>query len=285
MITRIIWGLLAAGLALLIVLAGGHWYAFTIGLITVLAVFEYAGLMRKQNLRPYTEVMLGAILLLLGLIYFTVCRPGIHLSQVAFIRNSEAFFLPLLAGFFLIIIFFELGRGEPDHGLINAATNLFGMVYIGFMFAYILLLRFIPGGQGKGGLFFLISTLGITSLNDTCAYFVGVTIGKHKLCPRISPKKSIEGAVGGLFGGLIAALILALIFNKSIPLMLILGLVATVAGQVGDLVESIIKRNAGVKDSGMFLPGHGGVLDRLDSLMLTAPVVFYIAIYVAPLFA
>ncbi|HEX3044674.1 MAG TPA: phosphatidate cytidylyltransferase, partial [Bacillota bacterium] len=204
MITRTFWGIVAAGFALVIILAGGPWYALTIGLITVLAVFEYAGLMRKQNLRPYTEVMLGAALLLLGLIYFTVGRPGIHLNLLAFIRGSEAFFLPLLIGFFLITMFFELGRGDPDQGLINAATNIFGVVYIGFMFAYILLLRFIPGDKGKDGLFFLVSTLGVTWLNDSCAYFVGVTFGKHKLCPRISPKKSIEGAVGGLLGGLIA---------------------------------------------------------------------------------
>ncbi|MCL6590806.1 MAG: phosphatidate cytidylyltransferase [Firmicutes bacterium] len=285
MITRTMWGITAAVIALFIIWAGGVWYALTIGLMTVLAVLEYAGLMRKQNLRPYTGVMLGSALFLLGLIYFTVGRPGLNINQSAYARNSEAFFLPLLVGFFLITMFFELGRGEPDHGLINAGANLFGMVYIGFMFAYILLLRFIPGGEGKDGLFFLISALGVTWLNDSCAYFVGVTIGKHKLCPRISPQKSVEGAVGGLIGGLTAALCLALIFNKPVLLMLILGLVATAAGQAGDLVESIIKRNAGVKDSGAFLPGHGGVLDRLDSLLLTAPVVYYIAVYIAPLFA
>jgi phosphatidate cytidylyltransferase len=167
-------------------------------------------------------------------------------------------------------------RGDPNQGLINAAVNLFGIIYIGFMFAFFLLLRFIPGGDG---FFYMLTTAFITFANDTAAYFIGVKFGRHKLSPKISPKKSVEGSLGGLLGGLIAAVVLGLFFGKSLWFMLILGVLIVIAGQFGDLIESVIKRNAGVKDSGMFLPGHGGVLDRLDSLLLSAPVVYYFVTY------
>jgi phosphatidate cytidylyltransferase len=122
----------------------------------------------------------------------------------------------------------------------------------------------------------------VTWFNDTSAYFVGINLGKHKLSPRISPQKSIEGSIGGLVGGITGSLILAFIFHKPILLLIIMGALVTIAGQIGDLIESIIKRNAGVKDSGTFLPGHGGLLDRFDSLLLAAPVVYYTITFVAP---
>jgi phosphatidate cytidylyltransferase len=182
----------------------------------------------------------------------------------------------MLITVFIIIFCGELFRGSPEQGLINAAVNLFGTVYIGFMFAYILLLRFIPG---KNGLVYVLFTVLVTWANDSAAYFVGINFGKHKLSPKISPNKSIEGSIGGLAGGLFAATVLSWYFQKPVGLMLLLGSIIVVAGQFGDLVESVIKRNADVKDSGSFLPGHGGVLDRFDSLLLSAPVVYYIVTY------
>lgn len=277
MMKRIIWGLLYAIVLLGLIIIGGILFTFAIGLLATLAVIEFAQLMKKQNLRPQTAVMLFLSLLVLVLVYITAYHYGVELNEPLWI--CERILTIMLVGIFVITLINELLRGDPELGLVNAAVNLFGTVYIGFMFAYILMLRFMPGNDG---LFYLLFTVLVTWCNDTLAYFTGITIGKHKLSPRISPNKSIEGSIGGLAGGLIGSVILSFIFHKPLILLIVLGTLVVVAGQLGDLIESIIKRNAGVKDSGWFLPGHGGVLDRFDSLLLTAPVVYYAIIYIVP---
>jgi phosphatidate cytidylyltransferase len=277
MIKRIIWGLLGAFILLGLIWAGGIWFTLIIGAFATLGVLEYAQLLKKQNLRPQTEVMILISLLLLTFIHITAYHYWF--TQGDSFLNCERILAVFLFITFFVMMVHELLRGNPEQGLINAAANLFGTVYIGFMFAYILMVRVIPGSDG---FFYIIFTFLVTWSNDTSAYFVGVNFGKHKLSPRISPHKSIEGSIGGLFGGVIGSIILALIFHRSMLFIIVLGILVVVAGQIGDLIESVIKRNAGVKDSGSFLPGHGGLLDRFDSLMLAAPVVYYAVIYLAP---
>jgi phosphatidate cytidylyltransferase len=272
MTTRTVSGVLAAAAALVVIKLGSLSYTLTIGLLTVLAVLEYVALLKKQNFRPQTEAIMISSLVLL---FFVHCRyfpiPGLPgIDQL----NMESFFAFMVIIVFFITLTLELFRGNPDQGLVNAAVNLFGTVYIGFMFAYILLLRFIPNG-----FLYLLFALGVTWVNDSAAYFIGVNFGKHKLSPRISPQKTVEGSIGGMAGGLLAAIILGIFFRKPLLPLLIPAFLVVMAGQFGDLVESIIKRNAGVKDSGTFLPGHGGILDRLDSLLFTGPVVYYLASY------
>ena len=270
MIKRSIWGIIAAVFSYMVIRAGGIYLTLIIGALAVLAILEYVGLLKKQNFRPQTEVIIGISLLIMTFI---------QVNQFGLIKGDFQVNAERLIGFMIILAFFitltfELMRGEPDQGLINAAVNLFGIVYIGMMFSFFLLVRFL-----NEGFFYLLSMAFITFANDTTAYFVGVNFGRHKLSPKISPKKSVEGSLGGLGGGLIMAAILGLIFQKSIWHMLAMGALIVIAGQFGDLIESIIKRNAGVKDSGSFLPGHGGVLDRMDSLLLSAPVVYYFVTY------
>ncbi len=277
MAKRIIWGLLYGIVLLGVVWAGTIWFTIAIGAFATLGILEYAELLKKQNMRPQTETMLVLSLSLLVLIHIN--SHSNMFGQIHFALNNEKLLNLFLFITFIVMLIQELLRGNPDQGLLNASVNLFGTVYIGFMFAYILMVRFIPGGDG---LFYILYTFLVTWFNDTAAYFTGTVFGKHKLSPRISPKKSIEGAIGGIMGGLIGSLILALIYHKPILLLLILGALVVVAGQIGDLIESIIKRNAGVKDSGFFLPGHGGLLDRFDSLLLSAPVVYFVVTYIAP---
>lgn len=276
---RIFWGGLAALSSVVIIWLGGIYYAVIAGVLTLLALHEYAELLKKQNLRPQTALLAIISLGLLTVIFIMAQNPRMLPGQ--FPKNCERFLTLALVIVFFITLGFELLRGDPDQGLINAAANLFGAVYIGFMFAYILLLRFI---SSENGLFYIIFTTFVTWANDTAAFFIGIKFGKHKLSPRISPKKTVEGSIGGLSGGIVTALVLAALFQKPLFFFGILGALVVIAGQFGDLIESIIKRNAGVKDSGSFLPGHGGVLDRFDSLLLAAPVFYYAIVYVAPFF-
>jgi phosphatidate cytidylyltransferase len=274
MIQRTISGLLGAALLITIIVYGGLPFTLAIGLLTSLGILEYAELIKKQNLRSQTQVMLLSSLIVLALIHVITSKYGP--DPLESLRIGERALTLVLIAVFIIIFSSEILRGDPEQGLLNAAANLFGTVYLGFMFAYILLLRFIPE---QNGLYYVLFTVLVTWANDSAAYFVGINFGKHKLSPKISPKKSIEGSIGGLAGGLFGATVLSWYFHRPLGLMLLLGTIVVVAGQFGDLVESVIKRNADVKDSGNFLPGHGGVLDRFDSLLLAAPVVYYIVTY------
>jgi phosphatidate cytidylyltransferase len=279
MIKRVISGLLASLLTLGVIAWGDIPYLLIIVLLVYWGILEYTDLMLRRNMRPQTPVMLFISMLLLVLIYLNFKYPGLFPGNP--LHNGERLIALMGTAAFFIIFTNELMRGTPEQGLINSAVNLFGTVYIGFMFAYMLLLRFIPG---RDGLAYVLFTLLVTWFNDTSAYFIGIKFGKHKLSPQISPKKSVEGSLAGLAGGILAALIIGLFFHKPLWLMAVMGIIVVVAGQFGDLVESIIKRNAGVKDSGSFLPGHGGVLDRIDSLLTAAPIVYYMVIYLIPIF-
>jgi len=121
----------------------------------------------------------------------------------------------------------------------------------------------------------------IVMLTDTAAYYTGRAIGHHKLAPRISPGKTIEGSIGGLVAALGAGPLCRLIFFPELPIVesMILGLIVSILGQVGDLAESMLKRGSGVKDSSNLLPGHGGMLDRLDSILAAAPAIYYYSRY------
>jgi phosphatidate cytidylyltransferase len=274
---RLISGVLGGALLLTLIYYGGIAYALAIGLLVCWGIREYTELLRCQGLRPQTQVMLFISLLLLTVIFIVTNYPRVIPGNP--LQHSERFLTIMVLATFFIIFTNELLQGAPEQGLVNAAVNLFGTVYIGFLFAYMLLLRYLPG---PSGFFYVLFTVLVTWANDTSAYFIGIKFGRHKLSPKISPKKSVEGSVAGLLGGMVAAVIMGAFFKKSLFLMGLVGILVVAAGQFGDLIESILKRNAGVKDSGSFLPGHGGLLDRFDSLLTAAPLVYYLVSYILP---
>ena len=128
------------------------------------------------------------------------------------------------------------------------------------------------------GIYYLLLLLNFSSVCDMGAYFVGVTMGKHKLCPNISPKKTVEGAVGGIVSSIVVTVIISLCFAKSLVIPMILTIPFCVLGMLGDLFASAIKRSVGLKDYSNLIPGHGGILDRVDSIIMIAPFL-YLAIY------
>lgn len=157
----------------------------------------------------------------------------------------------------------------------NAGAGLLvmaGSLYVGWTLAHLILLR-LSGPQGLWRALLVFAGVWAT---DSMAYFVGTLFGRHKLKPSLSPRKSVEGAVGGLLGGVLAAWLVGLPLGLPAGLRLGLGLAVAVFGQVGDLAESALKRHAGMKDSGHSLPGHGGLLDRFDSTLLGAPLIYYV---------
>jgi phosphatidate cytidylyltransferase len=154
----------------------------------------------------------------------------------------------------------------------EGAITMTGLLYIGLTLSYLVMIRLLPQGE-----WFLLFLLLVTWAADTGAYYVGTLCGQHALAPRISPKKTVEGLVGGFLGAMIFAYIARWWFLSELSGLdcLVLAVLLTLAGLWGDLAESAIKRSVGAKDSGGILPGHGGMLDRLDSLLFSAPAFYY----------
>jgi CDP-diglyceride synthetase len=159
---------------------------------------------------------------------------------------------------------------------------LLGPVYAGFLLGHGLVIRDLPGDAGDLGRSWLLFTLLVVFACDTGALAVGRLLGRHRMAPRVSPNKTWEGAAGGFAASIGAALLVGLAFELAVPVwqQAVIGAVASVAAQVGDLLESALKRAANVKDSGSIMPGHGGILDRMDSILFALPAVFYMLLAV-----
>jgi phosphatidate cytidylyltransferase len=176
-------------------------------------------------------------------------------------------------------------RGVEGQPLLSISTTVTGAIYAGLL-SFGLFLRHLPGNEGAWhGTALVFAPVLLTWTSDTFAYFVGRRWGRNKLIPRVSPGKTVEGAIGAVVGSLLVAIAYAQVlaqFSTYRPTILqaaVLGLVISVVAQVGDLAESLLKRDAGVKDSGTLLPGHGGALDRFDSLLFTLPVAYFFLRY------
>jgi phosphatidate cytidylyltransferase len=214
----------------------------------------------RMMLAPPSDKILGAI----GLFGFAVLTASAYRSEIV---------VPILLIALLVLISVPLATRIPLTQLVTqAALALFGILYLGLTLSYVVWTRLLP--QGEWLIFVLLL---LTWAADTGAYVVGTLCGRHPLAPRISPKKTIEGLAGGLFGAMMAAFVTRWWFMpdwSSVDCVLV-PVLLTGAGLWGDLAESAIKRSAGVKDSGGVLPGHGGMLDRLDSLLFAAPAFYY----------
>jgi phosphatidate cytidylyltransferase len=156
------------------------------------------------------------------------------------------------------------------------AFALLAFIYIPFLLMHLVLLR-----QTDFGIQWMFVIMLIVMTNDSAAYYTGSAFGKHRLYPLVSPKKSIEGAIGGLVGSLGGTLLAKFTFFPQLSFRdaVVTALVVGVVGQAGDLFESLLKRSFGVKDSGTIIPGHGGVLDRLDSILFAAPITYYYVLF------
>lgn len=204
---------------------------------------------------------------------------GLALSALVLARHHLSYDLTdlLAVGILALPAALLLSPGPMERRMKDTAITVFGIIYIGLTLSTVTSARLLSGGE------WLVLFLAlITWAADTGAYYAGTLWGKHLLAPRISPKKTVEGLLGGMGLAVAAALLAQVWFVPQLQPMdtVILGVVLTGAGLIGDLWESAIKRRVGVKDSGSILPGHGGMLDRIDSLLFTAPAFYYYVTWV-----
>ncbi|MEN8200712.1 MAG: phosphatidate cytidylyltransferase [Thermodesulfobacteriota bacterium] len=250
----------ALAICWLALLLQGSVLLFAIVLILALAIggYEYGKMALLDESSRY-PVLLAALILLPALSLSLAPQTGVTGGLVA------AF---LLLGLWTLATY---GKGLDSYGFFARGT--FGIVWIGLLGAHLLLIRQLP----EGNHWILILT-GITAGSDSGAYFAGRAFGRHKLSPLISPNKTREGAVGGIIAGMAAASLLAVLLLPSVPwlFLLVSAILLGVMGICGDLVESVVKRATGTKDSGTILGGHGGILDRADSILFAAPPLYYL---------
>ena len=260
LIARLLTGLIGIPLIVALLYLGPPW-GF---LILVVAAACVGAFELFAMTHPGDRVMHGVgVLLTLGVIgvlwlYGAQARALLTLVLV----------LPILA---TLLVLWRLG--DMKTAALRVATNAFGPLYLGGGLGAIALLRRDGLGDGPA---FVVLALVLAWASDTGAYFAGRFLGKHKLYEAVSPKKTVEGALGGLGGAIAGALVMHFVFLRSLPLVdaVVLGLVAGGLGQAGDLGESLLKRSSGVKDSGGIIPGHGGILDRVDALLVTSTITY-----------
>lgn len=236
---------------------GGFYFLGVILLVALLAGYEYLKMMREKALTP--SYLFGLLLIALLVLDAQWPQLGLLLWGVTLIP--------------LALLIVEVFRGNAPGALINWGLTIAGGVYIGLCLSHFVRLR----AMDRGFLWLLLALLG-TWICDTGAYFVGKGLGRHRFFPKISPKKTLEGAIGGLVSGVVAVVLLGYyMLGLGVGWGVVLGLLVVFGATFGDLAESVIKRQVGVKDSSNLIPGHGGMLDRIDSLLLAVPLVYCFA--------
>ena len=263
-----------SGVVLLLVVVGAllwsKWSAGALFAVIMLGgLIEFYALCRKKGVEPMNSVGFATALAIFGLAFAVFMQWGTPATETTarIVLGALLYTMLIVPATFVC----ELWRKSATP-IANIATTFMGVIYVALPMAALL---FIPQLLvGKWSAWAMLAFISIIWTNDICAYLVGVTIGKHRLCERISPKKSWEGFFGGLVGAVGFAVLFGHLFGGNLLVWGGLGLVVDLAGVAGDLVESLMKREVGVKDSGKMMPGHGGFLDRFDALFLAVPFAF-----------
>ena len=264
------WRFLSAGLALpvllVVVVLDSVWLTAALSVVTVLSVFEYYRLFSGSSVRH----LLGP-----GLVWAVLLIANVYLIVSG--RIESIWTIPLVLGGLILFLGVYVSITKSSHFIGGWVFAVLGPLYLGLTLSHALLLRELEQGSQ-----WLILALACTFSTDSAAFFLGRAFGKHHMAPRISPGKTWEGAAAGLLAGVGVILLLDVLFELPMSLWqaAILGTGASLAAQVGDLAESALKRYVGAKDAGRLIPGHGGILDRLDSIVLTLVLVYYGALWV-----
>ena len=256
--TRMLTGLLIGWVTVVCIMLGGLWLLGLLGIVLAFASREYVKILNHKGFYPSLKVIYITEAVLAAIVYFE-----------RFDLVAATLTLCAMASFMWVLF---VGR-QPY--IANVATTLFGIVYCGWFPLHLIFFRNLSCSEYDSGLGFVIMMIASVIATDVGCYYVGSKLGKHKLAPTVSPNKTIEGSLGGVVAAVIMSEVFGLYLGIGWFWSLIAGLLCTTFAQIGDLCESLLKRDAGVKDSGDTLPGHGGFLDRTDSFAFTIPIVYY----------
>lgn len=257
---RIISALAALPLLFVAVILNLYIFYGALFIITMIGLYEYFHALESGSIKPMK---------ITGMI------SGMIVMVILFKGDNLHYLLPFIV--VLIAILLSIPVLDTKYNFYGAGATLAGVLYIPLMFGYIYFIRSIP----YKGVYLVWFVFICSWMSDTFAYFSGMAFGKRKLCPKVSPKKTIEGSIGGILGSTAACLTYGAILNglkvMNIPYvhLLIIGILGSIVSQFGDLAASSIKRNVGIKDYGYIMPGHGGILDRFDSILFVAPLIYY----------
>lgn len=232
---------------------------FTAGMIAVMS-YEFFMILKAKGLEPYFKIGVVSSVVLAFTAYF----------------SSALFTHFVITSLIILLSVSELTRKKRDNLIMHISSTVFGVIYTGWMGGHILLLRHLSGTMLNSSILVLFA-LYMIWMADTGAFFAGSLFGKHKIMPRISPSKSYEGLIGGIVFSILSGFAFRFFWARflSVPDIIFIGLIGSLGGLAGDLVESAMKRDAELKDVSSFLPGHGGVLDRFDSVLFALPLIYY----------
>ncbi|MCE5321718.1 phosphatidate cytidylyltransferase [bacterium] len=269
MLKRIITALIGIPLAVILIFyPNGLPFAVAIGLVSILGAHEFYSGVRKLGSQPVEWAGLAAVAL------FVV-------SARTYGPKTIGAIFPAVLTLLLILSFCVEIIRRKRAPLINVGATVFGAIYVGWLIMHLVVLRGIDGTITVGaytkeaGAWLVMFTFLATWASDTGAYFVGRFLGKTKIAPTLSPNKTVEGSIGGFVGALILSMVAGMIIHLPWYHGLALGVIFGVLSQLGDLSESAIKREIGIKDFGNVMPGHGGILDRFDSMLFAGPAMYY----------
>lgn len=260
MLIRVLSAIIGIPLLVYIIYSGGMVLTAAVTIVALIGLKEFYDIFNNVWIYPFKIVG---------------CLTGTAIVILTGIQGEKAAQIVPLLLILGTIICFTIMVFRKDFRIVDLGTTLLGIVYVSIFLSVILMIYNLEKGGILLWLVFVIAWSG-----DTIAYFTGLSVGKHKLSPAISPKKSVEGSIGGLIGSTVGAVMLGIAAQKwggiefNAVSYIAIGLSGGFFSQLGDLAASVVKRYAGVKDFGKLIPGHGGILDRFDSILFTAPIVY-----------
>lgn len=264
--TRLITSAIGVPLAILLLVLGEFFHWIMYAAIAILCAFMIIEFLSAQKLHKDTRILVPCLL-------YAFLQPLLIAAHI----GKIPFFIFVVILLLMMLIFHE------ELNFSDVSFSVLGTLIITWGMSSMLVL---PNAYGKYFSMFFVFCLGIPWFSDAGAYFAGVYLGRTKLCPKVSPKKTVEGFIGGLFAGTIASLLIGFFFSLcfselqfNYALLILMGAAGSAISVLGDLTFSLVKRASGIKDYGSIFPGHGGFLDRFDSVIFAAPLVYFFALY------
>lgn len=279
---RVLGAVLVVLTVAVVILAGEPLFSLAVAAAAVLCLWELYGMFQKVGFQPSRPL---GVALALALLLAT------YLEDLTLLEANGLWLDLAITAVVVSPLVLALFRASDSRALVNWALTTAGALYIGWLLRYFILVRHIGGpgsvldllqaGNIPRGMAWISVLFAATWLVDTGAYLVGSRFGRHRMTPQLSPKKTWEGAAAGVLFPVLTVVVLVPIFGLStnFPAIVMLGALVGVLAQVGDLIVSFLKRQTGVKDTGRLIPGHGGMLDRLDSLLVVAPGFYYFVVF------